>query len=74
MDPKVSINDRFYKVFPSTFPDTPKRCLTNGFLMFHIVENCINFEWKPNAFLYFWIHFAEMDPKVFIIDRFYKAF
>ena len=32
--PKVSISDRFYKVFCSTFLESPKRCFTNGFLVF----------------------------------------
>ena len=25
------MNDRFYKVFCSTFPEAPKRCVANGF-------------------------------------------
>ena len=32
--PEVFIFDRFYKVFPSTFPDAPKRCFTKGFPVF----------------------------------------
>ncbi len=32
--PKGSINDRFYKVFLSTFLITPKHCFTKVFLMF----------------------------------------
>ncbi len=34
MAPKVSLNDRFYKVFLSTFPVASKHCFTNAFLMF----------------------------------------
>ncbi len=34
MAPEVSLNDRFYKVFLSTFPGAAKHCFTNGFLMF----------------------------------------
>ena len=34
MAPKVSLNDRFYKVFLLTFPVASKHCFTNAFLMF----------------------------------------
>ena len=33
--PKVSRNDRFYKVFYIAFLEAPKRCVPNGFPMFH---------------------------------------
>ena len=35
--PKVSMNDRFYKVFCITFLQAPKHCFTNGFLVFGYV-------------------------------------
>ncbi len=75
MIPKGSINDRFYKVFASTFLDASKRCFTKGFLMFSenvklhqlLVKNIM-------LFGYFSVHFEKRAPKVFINDRFYKVF
>ena len=37
--PKVSINDRFYRVFPSAFLDAPECSRTNAFLMICRVVN-----------------------------------
>ena len=64
MTAKVSRNDRFYKVFWSTFLDAPKRCFTNSFLMFRNVvkRNQLLLE---NLMLswYFLEPFREKGPK-----------
>ena len=73
--PKVSINDKVYRVFWTTFLLAPKRCFTNGFLMFcnaikqHevLVKNLMLFDT-------FWSQNAEMAPKSSINDKVYKVF
>jgi hypothetical protein len=74
MAPKVSLNDRFYKVFLSTFPVASKHCFTNAFLMFCNVAKRIQLLLK-NLMLFdtFWVHFAKRAPKVSLNDRFYKV-
>ena len=73
MAPKVSLNDRFYKVFLSTFPVASKHCFTNAFLMFCNIAKRIQLLLK-NLMLFdtFRVHFAKRAPKVSLSDRFYK--
>ena len=73
-DPKMSINDRFYKVFWWTFLETPKRCFTNGFWCFAKSQSAFDFDWKPNVVDTFRGHFAKMTPKVSMNARFYNVF
>ena len=40
---KASISDRFYNVFCSTFSAAPKRCVSNGYLMFPKSKDSIKF-------------------------------
>ena len=72
--PKVPLNDRFYKVFLSTFPVASKRCFTKGFLMFGNIAKRIQLSLK-NLMLFdtFRVHFAKRAPKVSLNDRFYKV-
>ena len=73
--PKVSINDRFYKVFCSTLMQTPKRCLADGFLMFCKIEKRIELIMKTLLFFdSFALLFRERAPKVSINDWFYAVF
>ena len=73
--PKVAINDRFYKVFPSTFSEAPKRCVANGFLMFcKVVKHHQLLMKNLVVFDTFVVLFPKRAPKVSINDRFYKVF
>ena len=74
MVPKGSINDRFYRVFLSTFLSAPKCSRTNAFLTFCIVPKRHQLL-LINIMLFdtFWSHFTKRCSKVSINDRFYKV-
>ena len=73
--PKVSINDRFYKVFRIAFPEAPKRCVANAFLIFCEIVKRLQLLLKSlMLFDTFWSRIAKMTSKVSINDRFYKVF
>ena len=75
MDPKVSINDRFYKVFWYAFLDASKCSRTNDFLTFCKVVKRYQLLLKNLILFYtFRSRFAKRAPKVSINDRFYKVF
>ena len=75
MVPKVSRNDRYHKVFPWTFPEASKRCVTNAFLMFCEVVKRLQLLVK-NLMLFdtFEGLFPKRASKWSINDRFYKVF
>ena len=47
---KISINDKFYKVFRVTFSEAPKRRVANGFYVFQSRTTLAMYSGKPNAF------------------------
>ena len=62
--PEVSRNDRFYKVFSTTFPYAPKRCFTKGFLVFcKVLKRHQVLLINPLLFGCFSMPFCERDPK-----------
>ena len=73
--PKVSINDRFYKVFRVAFSEAPKRCVANAFLMFCEVVKRLQLLLK-NLLLFdtFWSHYAKRAPKISITTGFIRYF
>ena len=72
--PNVPINDRFYKVFLTTFLQAPKQCFTKGFLMFYkVVKRHQLLVINVMLFYTFEGLFPKRASKVSINDRFYKV-
>ena len=75
MAPKVSINDRFYKVFCIAFLATPKRCVANGFLMLSKVVHCHKLLVETSCFFdTYQTLFPTSAPRVSLNERFYNIF
>ena len=71
--PEVSLNDRFYKVFLSTFPIALKHRFTKGFDVLQSRKTHSTFTENLMLFDTFRVHFAKRAPKVSLNDMFYKV-